>query len=139
MQKLSEVQKRTIPKTFVWFIPLFRLNEMLCSMLARERGGLPSSGTRGRAGVRGQAAAALSRCQTRCSMKSRLGGRREAGTDAEEGVEGGGGVASSVPAEHELVEGAGQMGPAQPVEDAEAPAFEVGEDPVGPAQHDGRP
>ena len=56
--------------------------------------------------------------------------------DAEERAEGGVSGATSVEAEDELVEVGLEVFTAQAVIDAERPALEVGEDTVGPGQHD---
>src|SRR5512134_2066930 len=64
------------------------------------------------------------------------GGRGETGAEAEQGVEGRGGMPAAVPAEDELVEVALQVLAAQAVEGPEPPALEVREDAVRPAQHD---
>src|SRR5690349_19244134 len=56
--------------------------------------------------------------------------------DAEERAEGGVSSAASVEAEDELVEVGLEVLAAQTVIDAERPALEVGEDAVGPGQHD---
>src|SRR3954447_6992870 len=56
--------------------------------------------------------------------------------DAEERAEGGVSGAASVEAEDELVEVGLEVFAAQAVIDAQRPALEVGEDTVGPGQHD---
>src|SRR3954471_20765300 len=56
--------------------------------------------------------------------------------DAEERAEGGVSSAASIEAEDELVEVCLEVFAAQTVIDAERPALEVGEDAVGPGQHD---
>src|SRR3954470_16562687 len=56
--------------------------------------------------------------------------------DAEERAEGGVSGAASVEAEDELVEVGLEVFPTQAVIDAERPALEIGEDAVGPGQHD---
>src|ERR671920_2265451 len=56
--------------------------------------------------------------------------------DAEEGAEGGVSGAASVEAEDELVEVGLEVFATQAVIDAERPALEIGEDAVGPGQHD---
>jgi hypothetical protein len=57
-------------------------------------------------------------------------------SDAEQGAEGGMPGAAAVEAEDELVEIALDVFAAQAVIDAERPAFEIGEDAVGPGQHE---
>ena len=52
-------------------------------------------------------------------------GGSQARADAEQGVESRCGVAAAVPAEHELVEVAAQMGAAQAMEGSERPALQV--------------
>ena len=56
--------------------------------------------------------------------------------DAEQGAEGGMSVAAAVEAKDELIEIALDVFAAQAVIGAERPAFEIGEDAVGPGQHD---
>src|SRR3954447_6399108 len=56
--------------------------------------------------------------------------------DAEERAEGGVSGAASVEAEDELVEIGLEVFASQAVIDAERPALEIGEDTVGPGQHD---
>src|ERR1051325_8639472 len=56
--------------------------------------------------------------------------------DAEERAEGGVPGAASVEAEDELIEVGLEVFATQAVIDAERPALEVGEDAVGPGQHD---
>src|SRR3954452_540463 len=56
--------------------------------------------------------------------------------DAEERAEGGVSGAASVEAEDELVEVGLEVFATQAVIDAERPALEIGEDAVGPGQHD---
>src|SRR5215210_3338863 len=56
--------------------------------------------------------------------------------DAEERAEGGVSGAASVEAEDELIKVGLEVFATQAVIDAERPAFEVGEDAVGPGQHD---
>ena len=63
-------------------------------------------------------------------------GGSEARADAEQGVEGRCGVAAAVPAEHELVEIAAQMGAAQAMEGSERPALQVREHTMDPRQHE---
>ena len=63
-------------------------------------------------------------------------GGSEARADAEQGVEGRCGVAAAVPAEHELVEIAVQMGAAQAMEGSERPALQVREHTMDPDQHE---
>ena len=63
-------------------------------------------------------------------------GGSEARADAEQGVEGRCGVAAAVPAEHELVEIAAQMGAAQAMEGSERPALQVREHTMDPDQHE---
>ena len=69
--------------------------------------------------VAGARPAGISRVVRRCR-----GSRRQARA-AEQGVEGRCGVAAAVPAEHELVEIAAQMGAAQAMEGSERPALQV--------------
>jgi hypothetical protein len=56
--------------------------------------------------------------------------------DAEERAEGGMSSAASVEAKDKLVEVGLEVFAAQTVIDAERPALEIGEDAVGPGQHD---
>src|SRR5215208_5047281 len=56
--------------------------------------------------------------------------------DAEERAEGGVSDAASVEAEDELIKVGLEVFPTQAVIDAERPALEIGEDAVGPGQHD---
>ena len=63
-------------------------------------------------------------------------GGSEARADAEQGVEGRCGVAAAVPAEHELVEIAAQMGAAQAMEGSERPALQVREHTMDLDQHE---
>src|SRR5215210_5145658 len=56
--------------------------------------------------------------------------------DAEERAEGGVSGAASVEAEDELIKVGLEVFPTQAVIDAERPALEIGEDAVGPGQHD---
>src|SRR3954451_19096150 len=56
--------------------------------------------------------------------------------DAEEGAEGGMSGAAPIEAEDELVEVGLEVFATQAVIDAERPALEIGEDAVGPGQHD---
>ena len=65
-----------------------------------------------------------------------VAGGSEARADAEQGVEGRCGVAAAVPAEHELVEIAVQMGAAQAMEGSERPALRVREHTMDPDQHE---
>ena len=65
------------------------------------------------------------------------GSRRVAGAcRAEQGVESRCGAAAAVPAEHELVEVAAQMGAAQAMEGSERPALQVREHTMDPRQHE---
>ena len=63
-------------------------------------------------------------------------GGSQARADAEQGVESRCGVAAAVPAEHELVEVAAQMGAAQAMEGSERPALQVREHTMDPRQHE---
>src|SRR3954447_23635487 len=62
-------------------------------------------------------------------------GGLESDGEAEETLEGGGGRAPAIEAEHELVEVGLEVLPAQPVVDTEAPPLGVREHPVHPGQH----
>ena len=67
-----------------------------------------------------------------------VGSRSGPGADAEHGVKGSMACAAPVETEHELIEVVLQVGFPQPVVDTQAPALEVGKQPMDPWQRNGR-